>query len=168
MKKRIVFAIALLVAAALVVALFAGLSAMPAPVEAQSWPTPSPPFGGGDWAMVNYFNSTLITETHNGTRVCSNGQQTAAYVLADLQTVISVGATTTNALTCTLDYSNDNTNWCIEVFTPTNGIRAADYITCGQFTLFGRYSRVCCYPQSATGEGTNDHITLTIKAKVFN
>ena len=66
-------------------------------------------------------------------------------------------------VSCTLEFSNDNTNWC--EFADTNFIThtlTADVVSCDEMHLFGRYSRVCCTP------GIAELFTVTVRAKVFN
>lgn len=159
MSKEARFVVSLI--AGLVLLAFAGAAMWlrPAvlPAEAQAWATPQgAAFGGGDWVMATWVNSTTMSTT---AKVCGNGLQTAAYVLADLQSIGDF-ATTDEYVTCTLEFSNDNTHWCTHMYTLTQF--TTDTIRCDQFHLFGRYSRVCCQ-----SDGT-DWYTMTHRAKLYN
>lgn len=157
MGKNKIFALALVVGLLGLMLLGGLLQGMPAREVVASFPTPQCcAFGGGDWAMVSYMNETEIATT---TKTCSNGQQTAAYVLLDVQSVFVMP--TVNTTTCYIEYSNDNSNWCTNVFSVGNAI-VTDTVACDEFHLFGRYSRVCC-----TASNT-ETITVTQRAKVFN
>lgn len=157
MKKNKVFALMLVVGLVALMLLGGLLRGMPAPEVVAAFPTPQCcAFGGGDWSMVSYMNATVIATT---TKTCSTGQQTAAYVLADVQSIMTMP--TVNTTTCTYEFSNDNTNWCTAVHT-INSALVTDTIACDEFHLFGRYSRICC-----TSSNT-ETITVTQRAKVFN
>lgn len=157
MKKNKIFALMIVVSLVALMAAVGLLQGVPAPGAVAAFPTPQCcAFGGGDWAMVSYMNARVITTT---TEACSTGQQTAAYVLADVQSIFTMP--TVNTTTCHYEFSNDNTNWCTDVFTVSTAV-VTDTIACDEFHLFGRYSRICC---TATNTET---ITVTQRAKVFN
>lgn len=128
-------------------------------VEAEVWATPQgAAFGGGDWAMVPYLNAASVI-TPAGLKWCGTGMQTAAYVLADCQTIYDEHSA--NIVTCTMEFSNDNTNWCTNMGTVTETV-TADGVSCEELHLFGRYSRVCCIASET------ELYTITVRAKVFN
>lgn len=159
MKQKVTLVLALIVGLVLAGMLFVGMRMEPVVSPAQaSFPTPQCcAFGGGDWAMANLMNAQSIMTT---TKTCGSGQQTAAYVLADIQTVADLH-TPDQAITCTIESSNDNVNWCTEVHTLT--IVTTDTVACDEFHLFGRYTRACCESSSST-----DRYTMTQRVKVFN
>ena len=159
MGKRAKFSVSVLLGLVLLVMALWAVWMQPRVVpgaEAQTWATPQgAAFGGGDWVMASWAN----TMTFSSTVRCGTELQTAAYVLADLQ---SIGDFTTGAdrVTCTMEYSNDYVNWCTLMHTVT--AFTTDTIRCDQFHLFGRYSRICC-----DSDGT-DWFTMTHRAKLFN
>lgn len=157
MKQKVSLGLALLIGLVLMVMLYMGMRMEPVAPALADWPTPpGEAFGGGDWSMVPYLNAQRIATT---SITCGSGQQTAAYVLADLQTVLDMNMSG-QLISCTLEYSNDNTNWCGLAITVTSA--TTDSVSCDQYWLFGRYSRICCQGSSA------DVFTITQRAKVFN
>lgn len=162
MRKKLALGLALVTGLALVAVFFGGMMVTPVvPSVRADWPTPpGEAFGGGDFVFVNYMGTTGIATT---TKTCGNGQQTAAYVLADVQGTLDMSSGITQFITCTLEFSNDNTNWCTIPMTVMTAITdVTQSIWCEQLWLFGRYSRACCESSATT------LYTVTQRAKAYN
>lgn len=118
--------------------------AVPTPVGAQA--------GSGYYTMVPYFAATIITYTQ-----ASTSRLTPSYIAADIHSVLDVSSTQT--ITCKIQWSNDDTNWAdgVNLFTAQD----ADYSEITQTQMFGQRSRVTCTVSSA------NPVTVTIRAKAF-
>ena len=163
MSDKLKFVASVMVGIVLLGLVLAGLMVGTTPTEVDAWLLATPQmsnFGGNDWVMAPYMTNHVLTGT---TKSCGSGLQTAAYVLADIQWITTEddAGGDMNVLTCTMEFSNDNTNWCTGVYTVTTV--STDTTGCGVFTLFGRYSRICCI----AAEG-GEPITVTERAKLYN
>jgi len=157
-NKRFVLVVALVLAAFLMAG---SLFSMQQRAQAGPLLVPTPVAevaGGGDWVVVTYstgdFNNAYDTVT-------SNSQHAPAYTAADISWTFDVSGTI--EVTCTLEFSNDNSNWAdgIDI---VNGA-SADVTNIDQFNLFGRYHRIKCTEYGGDAENT---FTATIKAKLMN
>jgi hypothetical protein len=158
--RRFAIVLALLVAVFLMAgSLFSMQRAQPA---AAAIPTPvGQQAGGGDWVMVNYSDST--SEWANAYDTATSGSKHApAYTAADISWTIVVSGTI--YVTCTLEFSNDNSNWADGVNILNNV--SADETNMDQFELFGRYHRIKCTESS--GAENENTVTYTIKSKLMN
>jgi hypothetical protein len=156
-NRRFALVLALLLALVLMVgSLFSmqrvqpAAAAIPTPVGAQG--------GGGDWVMVTYSDSDFQNVYDTAT---SDSVHAPAYTLADLSHTIDVSGSIT--VTCTTQWSNDDSNWADGVDFASSV--AADETNITQTELFGRYHRVKC---TETGGEAGVTYTATIKAKLMN
>jgi hypothetical protein len=156
--RRFAIVLALLVAAALMAgSLFSMQRAQPA---AAAIPTPvGQQAGGGDWVMVTYSDSDFADAYDT---VTSDSKHAPAYTAADISWTIDVSGTI--YVTCTLEFSNDNSNWADGINILDNV--SADETNMDQFELFGRYHRIKCTESS--GAENENTVTYTIKSKLMN
>jgi len=157
-NRRFVLVLALLVAVVLMLgSLFSMQRVQPAQAAI---PTPvAEVAGGGDWVMVTYSYSGDFTNVYD--TATGGSIHDPAYTAADISWTLDVSGTIT--VSCTLEFSNDNSNWAdgVDLFSS----KTADETNIDQFNLFGRYSRVKC---TETGGDASNTYTATIKAKLMN
>lgn len=148
-----------------ILGLLAGLGLLSSMLSPSGWveaaiPTPvAEVAGGGDWVMATYSiggDFTNVYDTATGSAI-----HDPAYTAADISWTLDVSGTI--AVTCTLEFSNDNTNWADGVNICNN--LSADETNIQQFNLFGRYSRAVC---SETGGDAENTYTMTIMGKLIN
>lgn len=122
---------------ALAAALLFMLSLVGGPVQAAppAAPTPVANIPAPDsWQVVSFQSLITVTADRGG-----NALQLPGFDYADIQYVIDQGSTT-NTITLTVQYSNDNANWVSgEALVSGN---AADATDITRVPLFGRYTRI--------------------------
>jgi len=159
MRKQIVL-LACLVAALLLVGGLISQWSAPAPVQA-AIPTPVAEVAGGmDWVMATYSIGGDFIDTHD--TATGSSIHDPAYTAADISWTLDVSGTI--YVTCTLEFSNDNSNWADGVNVVNNA--STDVTNMDQFNLFGRYSRIKC-TESGGAENENTY-TMTLIGKLMN
>lgn len=121
----------------------------PAPSYADTVPTPAAHNPSSDALYVVFWNASAKAAS-----AASSGVQLMRYELLDVQWVTDHG--TSNPVTLTVQYSNDDTNWSDGPNVVADNGADGDGMV--QVSNLGRYTRIY-----ATLENTNT-ITLTVKA----
>lgn len=160
MRRQLVL-LACLLAGFLAVGSFFCQMANPAPPAMAAIPTPvAEVAGGGDWVMAEYSiggDFIDVYDTATGSAI-----HDPAYTVVDLSWTLDVSGTI--YVTCTLEFSNDSSNWADGEDIVGNA--SADVTNMDQFNLHGRYSRAKC-TESGGADLTNTY-TATLIGKLMN